>query len=185
MFKKLLLAGLITGAVILGSVTHVFARGDTITNIPIDKLDELTGAVSGGNDFVPVYDASAKKDKKIDVARIDFSSTGGFKIGTDVYTLSAAEIGTGTVTLANFTTYVISDATGASVDYVYIPDGGTAGQQKRIVLAVDGETSGTKVTPDNYVGGTDVILADVGDAVTFEWSGSTWILVSNIGGTIE
>ena len=185
MFKKLLLAGLITGTVILSSVTHVFARGDTITNIPIDKLDELTGAVSGGNDFVPVYDASAKKDKKIDVARIDFSSTGGFKIGTDVYTLSSGLVGSGTVTLANFTTYAITDATGESADWLFIPDGGTDGQQKRIVLASDLETDGLKVTPDNYVGGTDVILNDAGDAVTFEWSGSTWILTSNIGGTIE
>ena len=185
MFKKLLLAGMITGAVILGSVTHVFARGDSITVIPVDKLDELTGAVSDGNDFIPVYDASAKKDKRIDVARIDFSATGGFKIGTDVYTLSSFNPGSGTVTLANFTTYIISDATGDGVDYVALPDGSAAGQQKRLVLITDGETEGTRAIPSTYTGGTSVILNDVGDTLTFEWSGGAWVLVSNIGGTIE
>ena len=185
MFKKLFIAGMVTGAMIIGSATHVFARGDTITNIPVDKLDELTGAVSDGNDFIPIYDASAKKDKRIDVARIDFSATGGFKIGTDVYTLSAFNPGSGTVTLANFTTYVVSDATGAAPDYVFIPNGTASGQQKRIVLITDGETTGTEALPSTYTGGSKVLLEAVGDSVTFEWSGTAWILVSNNGGTVQ
>lgn len=193
MFKKIFLASLVAGALSWGLAGNVFAKGDMVGRIPIEKLDELAATPASGADYIPVYDASANKDKRLDVARFQFADAvnGEFEIGTDTYGLSAHSVtGTGTLSLVKFTTYVISNAAGAAQDIAFIPDGTTAGQQKRVVLGQDNETSGTVIAPATafLVGGagTGILLEDAGDSVTLEWSGSTgWVLVSNVGGTVQ
>ena len=101
-FKRIFLVGLFIFGVGVGDV---FARGDSMAYIPVDKLDTLTTTPVATTDFVGVYDASAKADKKIDAAKFSI-------VGTDTYALSAATPGTGTLDLVEIATYVFSDAAG-------------------------------------------------------------------------
>ena len=63
MLKKIFLTGILFFGIGVG---NVFATGDSITNIMVKKLEELAATPSSG-DFIPLYDVSADKDKKLDV----------------------------------------------------------------------------------------------------------------------
>ena len=111
------------------------------------------------------------------------TSTGAIVPASETVTCSAANPGVGVASLAVKTTFVVTDATGASADVITLADG-VAGQEKIIILKTDGETTGLKVTPASYAS-SDVLLEDAGDGVTFVFDGTNWALVSNNGGTIE
>ena len=98
-------------------------------------------------------------------------------------TTSSADPGVGVAAVTKLTTHVTTDATGDAADEISLADG-TTGQLKMIVLKADTETTGLKVIPANFAGGTGVTLEDVADAVTFVFDGTNWTLLSNIGGTI-
>jgi hypothetical protein len=111
------------------------------------------------------------------------NSVGAIIPASETVTCSAANPGVGVASLTTKTTFVVTDATGASADVITLADG-VAGQEKIITLKTDAETTGLKVTPASYVS-TDVLLEDAGDGVTFVFDGAKWVLVSNNGGTIE
>ncbi len=120
----------------------------------------------------------------------DTTIGGALKYGTDTLTTSSDDPGTGTATLAEIITYVISDATGVETDVVTLIDGTLEGQIKRIILLTDGETEGTVVAPTNVTmvggAGTSTKMEDAGDFVEFTWNSTLgWTLTGNIGATIQ
>jgi len=112
---------------------------------------------------------------------------GALVYGTDTVTMTAANPGVGAITpsaSSDISYYVISDATGANADQLDLGDGVFTGQQIRITLQVDGETTGLNIVPATKLVGTSTLLETVGDVVTYEWSGAGgWSVVGNIGGT--
>lgn len=203
MLKKIFLTGMLFFGIGIGSV---FATGDSITNIMVKKLDELAATPSGGNDFVPVYDASADKDKKLDTARITFNAANNTisgdnaftgnnthtgnetfnKIagGTETVTLSSADPGTGAASLTTVWSGIDSDATGSQTDTCTLADG-IEGQFKMLTLTTDGETTGTAITPANFGPGTDILFEDVNDSCILVFAGGAWQIASNDGGTVR
>lgn len=112
-------------------------------------------------------------------------STGAIIPASETVTCSAANPGVGVASLTTKTTFVVTDATGASADTITLA-AGTAGQEKIITLKTDAETTGLKVTPTTFASATtDVLLEDAGDSVHLVSDGTSWILVSNNGGTLE
>ena len=111
------------------------------------------------------------------------NSAGTLIFNSETVTCSAANPGVGVASLTTLITNVVTDATGASADVITLA-AGTSGQMKIINLKTNAETSGLKVTPATFAS-TDVLLEATGDSVTFVYDGTTWILTSNNGGTIE
>jgi NAD kinase len=64
-----------------------------------------------------------------------------------------------------------------------IASGLFAGQRLTVVLAVDGG-DGT-VTPASRLGTATAVLNDAGDSVTWQWSGTAWSVISNVGATLS
>lgn len=64
-----------------------------------------------------------------------------------------------------------------------IADGLFAGQTLTVILDVDGG-DGT-ATPATELGTATAVLADAGDAVTWQWTGAAWAVVSNQGATLS
>jgi hypothetical protein len=115
--------------------------------------------------------------------RID--STGAIIPDSETVTCSAANPGVGVASLTTKTTFVVTDATGASADTLTLA-AGTAGQEKIITLKTDAETTGLKVIPATFASATtDVLLEDAGDSILLVSDGTSWVLVSNNGGTLE
>ena len=111
---------------------------------------------------------------------------GSLSFGTDTVTMTSADPGNGTVTpsvTSAISYYIITDATGSLADQLDFGDGVSTGQQIRITLDVDAETAGLKIVPTNKFIGTSTLLEDKGDCITYEWTGSAWNVISNIGGT--
>lgn len=63
---------------------------------------------------------------------------------------------------------------------VALPDGTVVGQLKKILLETDGGFN-VVITPDN---GTVVALDDAGDYVVYQWNGSAWVIIENVGGLV-
>ena len=111
------------------------------------------------------------------------NSSGAIIPASETVTCSSANPGVGVASLTTKTTFVVTDATGASADTITLA-AGTAGQEKIITLKTDAETTGLKVVPTAYAS-TDILLEDAGDSVLLVSDGTTWSLVGNNGGTIE
>ena len=111
------------------------------------------------------------------------NSTGAIIPASETVTCSAANPGVGVASLSTKTTFVVTDATGASADTLTLA-AGTAGQEKIITLKTDAETTGLKVYPSAYAS-TDILLEDAGDSILLVSDGTTWYLTGNNGGTIE
>lgn len=113
MFKKLLL----TGGLILSLTTSVFARGDSVAQIPIDKLDDFgTTTTATGLDEIGVWDDSANKDKRYGLRRL--MGTGIVSITPNATTF---DIGTGTVFYvgSNTAATAITDVNGGHVGQIF------------------------------------------------------------------
>ncbi len=123
----------------------------------------------------------------------DYSIQGSFGVGTNTITMTSEATGHGTITPsadAASSYYVISHTTGGVEDHLDIGTGTYTGQQIRVTLFTDGETSGLLVIPRTLPGavslknvGTSTLLEDIGDSVLYEWTSTHWQVVSNIGGT--
>jgi len=102
----------------------------------------------------------------------------------EVVTTTSADPGLGTADPLIVVTNIVTDATGAAADEVSLANGTSNGQTKIFTLKTDNETTGVKVIPATYAGGTSVQFDDAGDGCTFNWDGTSWVLISNNGGTI-
>lgn len=138
---------------------------------------------------------------KIDLIYVDSSSELRYKnnagedvpisaFGTDTLTTSSDDPGTGTATLDEILTYLISDDTGVETDVVTLPDGTFEGQIKKFILLTDGESEGTVVAPTNVTmvggAGTSTKMQDPGDFVEFTWNSTLgWTLTGNTNATIQ
>ena len=85
--------------------------------------------------------------------------------------------GAGAVNLTTLTTTLTT--TGANA--LTLADG-AVGQIKHIVMIVDGG-DGT-LTPTNLANGTTLTFGDVGDAVTLQFLGTEWWIISNDGAVL-
>lgn len=107
--------------------------------------------------------------------------------GTDTVTMSSEAVGHGTRTpTANRereSYYVITDNTGGVEDHFDLKDATRIGKRVTITLFTDAETSGLLIIPTNKMIGTSTLLEDAGDSITYEWTGTHYNVVSNIGGT--
>lgn len=84
---------------------------------------------------------------------------------------------------ANLTTAVtLCTSTGAGQVVTLANATGNAGFVKTIVHVADGGS--IVVTPGTCSGFTTVTLADVGQSVTFMFTGSAWVILNTNGGTI-
>lgn len=198
MFKRLFLTGLL----IFGISTSVFARGDSIAYEPIERLDELAADPTASTDFIPAYDASAKKDVKIDVSRFTFNAaanaftgdsthTGAETFGkvgvlTETATTSSADPGIVTASLTAPWTAMVSDDTGTLTDTMSLSDGFN-GQIKYFTLKTDGEAAGLALTPVNFIPGTDILFEDINDSciLIFDAGVGGWTILANNGGTVR
>ena len=78
---------------------------------------------------------------------------------------------------------ITSDGGGA--DNVTIADGTTAGQELKLIFAVEGAGGDTVfVTPANMLGGSTITLNAVGDGVVIVWTAAGWSVVANNGATL-
>lgn len=86
--------------------------------------------------------------------------------------------GAGAVDITTYTTKYTSTGAGQALTLA----DGTEGQLKNIVHIVDGGSG--VLTPTNFGNGTTITFTEAGDAVTLQFLGTDWWLLSNIGCTI-
>jgi len=96
---------------------------------------------------------------------------------TDAQNNIAAGTG-GAISVANYLTTINTDAGG---DAFTLADGTQVGQQKKIILVVDGGGNAT-ITLTGY---TSIVMNDAGDYVILVWNGSAWKAIENSGCTIN
>ena len=90
--------------------------------------------------------------------------------------------GAGAANLTSGTTLCTS--TGAGNVVTLANPSGNAGLRKTIIHSTKGTSGTIVVTPGTSSGFTTVTLTNVGSAVSLEWTGAAWVVVSTNGGTI-
>lgn len=116
------------------------------------------------------------------VALVGAVNTNIVATGSEMVTTTSADPGLGTASLTKIHTAITSDATGDAADEVSLA-AGIAGQVKIITLAVDAETTGTKVLADFYGATVSYLLEDALDSLILVSDGTEWHVVLNNGGT--
>lgn len=86
----------------------------------------------------------------------------------------------GAISVTNYLTTINTDAGG---DAFTLADGTVIGQQKKILLVVDGGGNAV-ITPVNLAAGTTITMNDATDYVILIWGGTEWFVIENFGTTI-
>lgn len=157
------------------------ASGDAVKILP--KTDD-TGKVQIGDgttdmDF-QVYLGASTSSVLFDVGNAAVTLTSDVSIGGAGSTVvplipTAAQqalSGAGAVNITTFYTAV----TNTGSDALTLADGAQIGQLKKVQMIVDPGTNSV-LTPANFVNGTTITFADVGDYALLVWTAAGWVAI--------
>jgi hypothetical protein len=150
-------------SVLLFLPSLAFAAGLELTYKPIPGLETLAAGSVASGDFVPVYDASATKVKKVDATA--FGVSGAYN-GTVGATTPAAGTFT-TLTASGIAALNGANTSTGSVTFTRTPtaDSATTNQTSKVALTAPIDTTGTNthnaydvaLTVSNATGGTNTV----------------------------
>lgn len=185
--KKLLLA---VGALIALNTGIAFASGDELAYFKLQKLETLLSASIASGDYIPVYDASANKIKKVDATAVPLGGAFNGTVGAVTPAAGAfttldgtdLEILTGDITIGNGTPTLTQNGEDFYVEGTLEADGNAnLGGTLTVVGAtiLGGDLSGDG--GDQIVGFLRNQVAATATTITAAQCGTTFIS----GGAIE